>query len=206
MSNENKQGESFPNTIKRLAVFGGSFNPIHLGHLMIAQAALEQLSLDRILFVPARVPPHKEFTCLIPDQARLSLIKMAIKDNHLFLVTDAELHREGPSYSIDTIHLIKEQFPAAELFYLIGADLVSDLHTWKDIDQLCEMVQFIAAPRNNETLVHSGGIEVQAINSPMVTISSSGIREMLRKNISPRYLLPNNVFQEICARRYYSDT
>ena len=125
----------------RLAIFGGTFNPIHLGHLLLAETARETLTLDRVVFIPTRQPPHKRAAELLPGEIRLKLIELAIHHHPAFVCSDIELQRAGPSYSIETARALHGQLPQATLFLLLGADMLTVRWlAWEELKRLCTIV------------------------------------------------------------------
>ena len=142
--------------MQRVGIFGGSFNPIHSGHLGIARRAVEELSLDRFLFVPAKVNPFKAFAGAVPgglsDDMRWELVRLVAALDPRFEAWDFEIRQPpGPSYAIDTVRAAEARFPGAELFYVIGEDNVAALHQWKDWDQLSRKCSFVPYPRTRES-------------------------------------------------------
>ena len=174
----------------RLGIFGGTFNPIHWGHLLLAEMAREQLQLDRVLFIPTYQPPHKRAQELLPGPVRLKLIELAIKDNPAFVASDIELQRRGVSYSNDTVKLLKRQLPMATLFLLIGSDMLSVRWlAWDDLKRLCT----VAVVRRPGASSSRREARVKWLTMPQVDISSSEVRRRLRAGQSIRYLVPPSV-------------
>jgi nicotinate-nucleotide adenylyltransferase len=124
---------------KRIILFGGSFDPIHLGHVTVAKSACDQIGADKVIFIPARRSPHKKNHPQAPDNARFDMISLAISEEERFCVSDCEITRPDPSYTIDTVRFFKASYPAETRFYwLIGADTLTDLHRWHQIDELID--------------------------------------------------------------------
>ena len=138
---------------ERIGLFGGSFDPIHIGHLVLAREAREQLELDRVIFIPAAISPHKLHREPAPAEARLEMVCAAIAGEPGFEADDCELTREGPSYTVDTARLMRARWPGAELFYFIGEDNLAKLDTWREIETLRELVHFVvlSAARSEAT-------------------------------------------------------
>ncbi len=134
----------------RLGVYGGTFDPIHHGHLILAHDALEQLKLDAVLFIPARRSPFKDATPGATDAQRLALLRLALKGHGKFWLSRCELDRPAPSYAIDTAAEIREAFPRAQLFWLIGADQLADLHRWHRARELKKIVTFALLERGGD--------------------------------------------------------
>lgn len=132
----------------KVGLLGGSFNPIHNGHLAIARHVQERLQLSRVLFIPTGDPPHKRDGALAPANVRLEMVRLAIADNPLFTVSDIEMQRKGKSYSIDTIRALQHQYgPSTELFFIIGLDAFLDFPTWRQSDELLQICHFVVVPR-----------------------------------------------------------
>ncbi len=127
--------------MKRIGLFGGTFNPIHLGHLRTAVEVGEKLSLDVVFLIPSALPPHKDSTALISAEDRLAMARIAVEGSGLFQVSDVELMRSGPSYTIDTVRYFKSCFGDAALFLIVGADAFLELDTWKDYQTLLDEIR-----------------------------------------------------------------
>ena len=184
----------------RIGVFGGTFNPIHLGHLLLAETARETLALDRVVFIPAYQPPHKTTRGVLPGEVRLELIQRAIKDHPAFVASEIELQRQGTSYSIETVKSLHTQLPQAKLFLLVGEDMLSvRWFAWEDLKRLCTVVVAHrpgAKPRR--------GTGLKWLEMPQVDIASSEIRSRLKAGRSIRYLVPPSVERYIRQHQLYS--
>ena len=184
----------------RIGIFGGTFNPIHWGHLLLAETARERLSLDRVLFVPARRPPHKRGGGLLKGEVRLVLIRLAIRHHPAFVASAIELKRPGVSYSIETVRAIRAAWPRATLYLLIGQDMLQV--QWVGWDELKRLCTIVVARRPGV-----GGARrersIQWLEMPAVDIASSDIRDRLRRGRSIRYLVPDPVERAIRRRRLY---
>ncbi len=184
----------------RLGIFGGTFNPIHLGHLILAETARETLRLDRVLFIPTGQPPHKPAKDLLPGPARVALLQAAIRDHPAFVVSDIELQREGPSYSIDTVRVLRRQLPQAKLFLLIGEDMLAlRWVAWEEIVRLCTIV----VARRPGAGMPPKKRGMRWLPMPLVEIASSEIRKRIRAGRSIRYVVPPAVARLIQQRRLY---
>ena len=184
----------------RLGVFGGAFNPIHLGHLILAETARESLSLDRIVFIPTYKPPHKSSKELLPGAQRLEMIRLAIREQPAFVASEIELEQQKTSYSIDTIKALHAQLPQAKLFLLIGEDMLAvRWFAWEEIKRLCTVV---AAHRPGSKAVRKG-TGVKWLEMPQVEIASSNIRARLRAGRSIRYLIPPAVERYLEQHQLY---
>src|SRR6266487_4623952 len=133
--------------MQRIGLFGGSFNPVHLGHLLVAQAAREELQLCRLFFIPAAQSPFKPGIVLAPAEQRLRLLRLSLAGRTDCQIDDQEIKRGGVSYSIDTVRDYVRRFPGAQLFYLVGADNVPHLPKWREAGELARLVEFVAIPR-----------------------------------------------------------
>jgi nicotinate-nucleotide adenylyltransferase len=199
----------------RIGMLGGTFNPVHLGHLLVAQDAYEELELDRVLFIPAATPPHKTVHEIAEPRHRLAMLEAAVEGDPRFAVSPLELERPGVSYSIDTVQAIRERNPGAHLFFLIGADTLFELHTWKRIEELLTLCEFATVTRPGyagkpitaETLrlpdPWPERLAARHFTSHPVDISSSDIRMRLAEGLSIRYLVPAAVEMYICEHHLY---
>ena len=184
----------------RIGIFGGTFNPIHLGHLLLAETAREALKLDRVLFIPTRQPPHKRVRDLLAGPERLALVQAAIQGHPAFVASDIELQRDGPSYSIDTVRVLRQQLPTAKLFLLVGEDMLGV--RWLAWDELKRLCTIVAARRPGAA--RSGRQRgVTWLPMPQMDIASSDIRARLKAGRSIRYLVPHTVERYIRQRRLY---
>jgi len=186
----------------RIGIFGGTFNPIHLGHLLFAETARESLALDRIVFIPARQPPHKAPKHLLPGAVRFELVQLAVRDHPAFVASDIELQRPGKSYSIDTAKALRQQLPKAALFLLIGQDMLSvPWLAWKELQRLCTVV--VARRPGSRKASGARQARVKWLDMPQIDISSSDIRRRVAAGGSIRYLVPAAVAREIQQRGLY---
>ena len=182
----------------KLGIFGGSFDPVHLGHLMVAQSAMEELDLDRLFFVPAAQSPFKPDSRPAPASVRLQMLRMACASRPDYEVDAQEIMRGGVSYTIDTVRDFAHRFPGAGLFYLIGADHVAKLPLWREAKDLARMAEFVVIPRPGE--------EVSAFPEPFrgralagfpFAVSSSQIRERVKAGLRIDHLVPAPVVEVI---------
>ncbi len=203
-----------------IGIFGGSFNPIHLGHLVAAEEVFQQLALSKVVFVPTGISPHKEERDLIGAFHRYQMVKEAIHDNEHFEISDIEIKRPGKSYTIDTVRMLKEGYGENHTLYLIvGTDMIAEINTWKDIDALSRMCRFAVVNRSLGSKQENscagreeagdvssrGGMEMVAIKVtiPPIGISSTDIRDRLRGKRSIRYLVPMCVEEYIKVNNLY---
>ena len=193
--------------IRQLGIFGGTFNPIHLGHLIIAQESLYQFKLDQIIFVPAAIPPHKSKRDIALAQHRLRMVKLAIAGNQRFVVSDIELKRNDKSYTIDTIKYFQNKFgPQTKLNFIIGLDAILEFFTWKDAIELLDLCWFLVAPRKGfdiNQLDYRVKRRVRFIDMKPVNISASDIRKRIRSMRPIRYYLPEKVYKYLIESSVY---
>jgi len=190
----------------RIALFGGTFDPVHHGHLMLAQDAVEQLGLDKLIFLPAQVNPHKLHTAPKAEAAhRLRMLRAAVAGEERFEVSSLELAREGPSYSVDTVQALQENWPEARFFFLLGADNLPKLPTWHRFDDLRKLVEFVCFGRNTEENTvwnpHCASTLERRLD-----ISSTEIRQRIAAGLSIRYLVPESVRAFIYAHSLYKSS
>ena len=185
-----------------LALYGGTFDPIHHGHLILAREALEQLALDRVIFIPAAHSPHKLARTPTPAALRRAMLAAALADEPRFALDDSELQRPGPSFSIDTVERIAAEFPGARLHYLIGADNLRELHTWRRIADLRRLVQFTVFGRAAGTADEAHGFPTVPRR---IDISATDIRARVARGASIRYLTPEPVRSIIAEHHLYQE-
>ncbi|MGH7934380.1 MAG: nicotinate-nucleotide adenylyltransferase [Candidatus Binataceae bacterium] len=201
----------------RVGLFGGSFNPIHFGHLRAAEEDREAMRLDLVYFVPASSPPHKPDARLAPADHRLAMVRLATKGNRHFMVSDTEVRRAGRSYTIDTVrYFLSTMRGQANLFLIMGADQFEELGTWKDCDELMRLCNIVVHARMHESdqsqpivslagldrfgyikdeshYVHPNGQTLSIVPTTFLPISATAIRRKIEARQSIRYLLPGDV-------------
>lgn len=209
----------------RTAVFGGSFNPVHFGHLLIADEVLEQLPLDRVLFVPAAAPPHKPADSLAPAEDRCEMVRLAVAGHPRFAVSDVELRRRGPSYTVDTLEALARE--GDELTLLVGSETFLDLLSWRRPRRIVELARLAVVPRTGsafdtestaaQKVLREIGAErfvtpvdalapgvVVVLHATSLPISSSELRARTRAGRSLAYRTPDAVIAYIQRRRLYT--
>lgn len=186
----------------RIGVFGGTFNPPHVGHLMIAEQAKETAQLKKVLFVPAFQPPHKIGREIIAPRHRLEMTRLAVKGNQGFEVSDVEIRQEGISYTVDTMRILRSGMPEAELFLILGADSLSEYDGWKEPAEIRALAQLLVYPRGNgpEPRIPP---QVELIRGPAIGVSSTDIRGRVARGQSIHYLVPAAVESYIRKHRLY---
>lgn len=191
----------------RICLFGGTFDPPHIGHLLIAQTVCEAENFDKILFIPANKPPHKKVNTSLDD--RLAMLNTAVEGNPNFEISDVEIRRGGVSYTIDTVKMVKEEIDQEndEIFYLIGSDSLMDFHNWKDPRGILDECQVLVAIRPGfrpsdipAWILH----RIQFANIPRFEISSTNIRHRWVENKTIRYMVTLPVWEYIHEHNLYS--
>jgi len=202
-------------TNDKLGIFGGSFDPIHYGHLLLAETCREQCRLDRVLFVPAAVPPHKRSQAMTAGRDRIEMIRLAIGGHEQLAVSTIEIDRDGVSYSVDTLSALAEQQPGSSLFFLMGADSLKDLPTWREPQKLCELAVPLVVRRAGSpepdfssishlvTTARLEKIREYQVEMPIIELSSTEIRQRVASGRSIRYRTTRAVEKFIEANGLY---
>lgn len=193
----------------RIGIIGGTFNPIHYGHLFAAEEVYHRFGLGRVIFVPSYQPPHK--ACQVaPARDRFLMTELAISSNPHFKISDIEIDRAGKSYTIDTVKSFKETYGRkAQIYFITGADAILDIGTWKDFRQLLKLCQFVALTRpgyNLEKLEKSLLGEIILVELPALAISGTDIRRRLKEGKPIKYLVPECVEDYIYKHGLYRET
>lgn len=188
---------------QQVGIMGGTFNPPHLGHLIMAEQVGTQLGLDKVLFMPDATPPHVDTKKTLPAKHRVEMVKQAIADNPLFELSMAEIERGGVSYTYDTIVALKKQYPNTDFYFIIGGDMVDYLPTWHRIDDLVQLVQFVGIQRTGYS--RQTPYPVLWVDAPLVDISSTQIRNKVQQGCSIRYLVPTKVADYIEEEGLYRE-
>lgn len=179
---------------ERLGILGGTFDPVHCGHLLLARHVLEALHLDRVLFVPAAEPPHKS-EVPTPPEHRWRMVCAAVEGHHRLEASDLELRRPGVSYTVDTLRRLRDEGPADERFLIIGADNVPELESWHDPEGILALATVIAGTRVESGALPAGALadRVERVDTPVFDISSTEIRRRVRAGLPVRCLVPEAV-------------
>jgi nicotinate-nucleotide adenylyltransferase len=198
---------------RKIGILGGTFNPIHIGHLIIAQDAMEQLGLDCVKFIPSAMPPHKKYEGNATAAQRLAMVRLAIRGNARFEVDDIEIRRGGTSYSVDTLAGLRRRNPRATFYFIIGADSLRELHRWREVGRLVRLCTFVTVVRP--------GFEPRRVVDPKLDaatrrrlrqhvlrghacdIASRDIRTRVARGEPIRYLVPDAVLQYIRRHKLY---
>lgn len=181
----------------RIGVFGGTFDPVHIGHLAIANAALEELRLDRVLFVPARRSPLKDREPVASAADRLAMLTLALADERRFVVSRVELDRDGPSYTVDTLAALRGE---GELFFIVGADAYADFDRWHEPERIRALATIAVARRPGASAAVT---DAHVLDAPLVDISARELRARRARGRSLRYLVPEAALRYIEERRLY---
>jgi nicotinate-nucleotide adenylyltransferase len=197
----------------KLGVLGGTFNPIHLGHLIVAQDAMEQLCLERVIFIPSATPPHKRYEGNATAAQRLAMLRLAIRDNPQFDADDLEIRRGGTSYSVDTLTELRRRGVRERFYFIIGADSLRELHRWREVERLVQLCTFVTVPRPGfqpKPVVDPKldaatrrRLRQQVLRGHACDIASRDIRSRIAQGKSIRYLVPDAVARYIETHRLY---
>ena len=195
----------------RVGILGGTFNPPHLGHLICAQEAYLQLKLDRVTLIPARIPPHKPVDDEPGPEHRLELCRVAVGNDDRFDVSDVEIMREGPSYTVDTLELLHSREPESELFLIVGGDIAAGLRSWREPERVLSLATLAVAGRRGTSRAEvddalsgiSGGERAQFFQMPTISIASTALRRRVRAGEPIRYYVPDAVVSYIDRHRLY---
>jgi nicotinate-nucleotide adenylyltransferase len=201
----------------RVGVLGGTFDPIHIGHLVLAEQAREQLALDEVLFVPAGDPWRKAGKRITPAGDRLAMVELGIAGNPAFRASRVEVERPGPSYSVETLAALAAERPDAELYFILGEDALFDLPNWRDPAGIVSLARIAVAARGPasrldavsgeqlERLVPGLGARFVRVEMPAIGVSATDLRERVRRGATVRYLIPEAVEQYIRERGLYRE-
>lgn len=198
---------------ERIGLFGGTFDPVHVGHLAAAEAARERLGLERVVFLPAGEPPHKPAGAHASGSDRLAMLRLATADNAHFAVDTCELDRSGPSYTVETLSGFAERQPGAELLWLLGSDSLVELHNWRQPLRLCALATLAVLLRPGWTRDvieewragpgRSFGARIVVLDVPGLDVSARALRAAMASGASVRYLVPEAVRSYIAGRGLY---
>ena len=199
----------------KIGIMGGTFNPIHTGHLLLAEYAMDACKLDKIIFIPTGNPYMKDQKEILNGKERLTMVELAIEGVEGFESSDIEIVRDGNTYTCDTLLALSKQYPSAKLFFLTGADSFLSLHKWKNPDKILELSTVVVVTRDGATLdtletqkkalLASFGGEVQIVDFPTVDISSTDIRTRIKNGKSIRFQVPENVRRYITENNLYGN-
>jgi nicotinate-nucleotide adenylyltransferase len=197
----------------RIGVFGGTFDPIHVGHLVSAEEVRVELGLERVVFVPARLPPHKLDHVVSLVEHRLAMVELAIASNPHFAVSKVDIDRSGPSYTVDTIELLRDEWGGGEIYFIMGSDSLLDILTWHNPQRLIRLCRFAVVSRPGyqvdldelDDLLPGVASRVQMLNAPELAISSTDIQRRVREGLSIKYQVPEAVEDYIYQYKLYQN-
>ena len=186
---------------KRIGILGGTFNPPHIGHLMMANETLNALSLDEIRFMPNGIPPHKAVTMPVSDKERLNMLEIATAPYPKFTVEPYEINKGGISYTAITMRALKKREPDTSFYFIMGGDMIESLHTWHDIGTLNQLVTFVgfARPHTQAQTIYN----VQMIDAPQFDISSTMLRQRFKEGRTVQFLIPEAVAKYVREQGLY---
>lgn len=188
---------------KRVGILGGGFNPIHMGHLIMADQVCHQLALDNFFLMPSYESPHVDKKETIDSNERVQMLKLAVEDNPNLGIELAEINRKGKSYTYDTMKKLVEANPDTDYYFIVGGDMVEYLPKWYKIDELMKMIQFVGVERKESSKETS--YPIIWVDLPLIEISSSDIRKKIASNCSAKYFLPENVLNYIHKKGLYQN-
>ena len=201
--------------MKKIGIMGGTFNPIHVGHMMLAEWAVEELKLEEVWVVPTGIPYMKAENGILPGTERLHMAELAANGNEKLRCLDVEIKRKGYTYTYETLELLKKQNPDTEFFFLVGADCLFSLESWKYPEKILSNCTLVAAVRNDVTmekmekkrkeLLDQFGGSIILMPFVRMSVSSTEIRERIRKGKSVRYMVPDEVLSYIEEKGFYRD-
>jgi nicotinate-nucleotide adenylyltransferase len=186
-----------------IGLFFGSFNPIHNGHLIIANHILNEASINKLWFVVSPQNPLKESNTLLNGYDRLHLVNKAIENDMRMKASDIEFHLPKPSYTVTTLAYLKEKYPEFEFQIILGSDSFQNLSKWKNFETIIENNQLIVYKRPGFEIINTIGAKITIMNAPLLEISATYIRELIQKNKSIKYLVPETIEQEVKNNRFY---
>ena len=199
----------------RLGLYGGTFDPVHYGHLLLAEQCREQCGLDEVWFIPAHQAPHKQGTAMTPGKERAEMLEFAVAGYPQFKVSRIEIQRGGTSFTVDTLQQLRDENPARELFFLIGADSLVDLPTWREPERIASLATIVAVNRGDRPLPAADelkdkvgdtiGARVRLVTMPGIDLSASDLRQRVREGRSIRFMVPRAVEAYIAEHRLYQE-
>ena len=201
--------------MRNIGIMGGTFNPIHMGHLIIAEKAREQFHLDEILFLPSGIPYMKEQNEVLPGHIRSEMTKLAIEDNPFFDISTMEAEKESISYTFETLMTLREKNPNTDYYFIVGADNLWTIENWKNPEQIFANCHILAAVRGDIStddlekqsayLKEKYGADISLLQTSHIEISSSMICDLIKEGKSIRYLVPESVYDYIIIHKLYKD-
>ena len=189
-----------------LGILGGIFDPVHNGHLSLATLARDCFSLDTIVFIPSGTPPHKTSSVCASGEERLKMLRIALRNFDEAHIWESELRRNGYSYTIDSLHQLRDKYGSRPIHFIVGSDNLTEIKTWREFRQILEMVTLCVAHRPGFAMdipEELAGAKIETFASPQWALSSSMLRSYIRKGLSCRYLMPDPVISYIYENKLY---
>lgn len=198
---------------KRIGIMGGTFNPIHMGHLILAEEAYQQMKLEKVFFMPSKQPPHKPNMIIAPQLHRKNMVSLAIKGNPHFELSTIELEREGVTYTADTLEILTSQNPEIQYYFIIGADSLFQLESWREPEKIMKLASLLAASRYHlpeeelmaqiRYLTKEYSAQISLLYMPCIELSSEFLRNQLKEKREVRYYIPEAVSDYIKKNQLY---
>lgn len=198
---------------KRIGIMGGTFNPIHMGHLILAEEAYQQMKLEKVFFMPSKQPPHKPNMIIAPQLHRKNMVSLAIKGNPHFELSTIELEREGVTYTADTLEILTSQNPEIQYYFIIGADSLFQLESWREPEKIMKLSSLLAASRYHlpeeelmaqiRYLTKEYSAQISLLYMPCIELSSEFLRNQLKEKKEVRYYIPEAVSDYIKKNQLY---
>ena len=190
----------------RLGLYGGTFDPLHIAHMIIAQGAVDELGLEKLIFMPSRIPPHKTQNHITSAEIRLEMVSAATADNPRFVTSDYEIRQQGISYTVNTLQFLADEYRLAktELFLVIGGDNYKDFNKWREPERIKSLCTLVVAARPNIISQQENVNAFHFLNTPLIDLSATDIRERVKTGKSIRYLVPEPVLELIRQYQLYT--
>lgn len=198
---------------KKIGIMGGTFNPIHHGHLLLAETAYHQFNLDQILIMPTKNTYYKKMPQNVTQEQRVEMVRLAIADNNKFTLSLEEIHRDGTTYTVETLRNLTAEHPDYEYYFIMGADSLYHIESWYEVEEIFTMAVIVVAGRGAGTaaaldsqieyIENKYDARIEKLNSPVLEIASNDIRKRVKRGDSIRYLLPQNVVEYIYKNHIY---
>lgn len=191
----------------KIAILGGTFDPPHIGHLILADTVITNCNYDKVIFIPAKIPPHKNISGKVSNDDRLNMLKLSIEDDERFLLDEYELNNEGVSYTINTLNYLYKNYDIeGKIGLIIGADLVRDFDKWKEPKKIAEISDITVVNREDDKNLYKEHIDkynIKVIMAPRIDISSSLIRDRIKEKKGFRYFISDKVYDYIVSKKLY---
>ena len=201
--------------LKKIGIMGGTFNPIHIGHLIIAERAREQFNLEEVLFMPCGMPYMKDTSELLPSDIRAEMVSLAIKDNPFFTLSTIEIEKGGSTYTYETLEQLRAENPDTEYYFILGADSLWTISDWKEPERIFANCHILAAVRDDKSaqdmkkrinfLKNKFDARISLLKTGLIEISSSVVRNLVKENLSIRYMVPGTVYNYIVENKLYKN-